>query len=340
MKGSDGYWRGKTIELESWINHHIAEGNGAPNFFITLSCAENWWPDLRRLMVDLETNAGNDGQVKLLLQQSEAGFQAMTKSVKRWPLYVNEFFTKRATLFMDTILKDALGIKHYWGRVEFAPGRGQIHLHLLAISQDQTYLKKYYNAKTKEEKAEVVAAYAESVLDMTADVDVNDDPKYREDHVDSPLNQRYSETSDTDEDSRRLCQACMIHHCNDYCLKDGKPGAPRECRVLAGRESEYGKKDTPGWPLQNEHSILKDRRNIKHLQMKRKHSSRVVQHSRILLKFWRANCDIKLILYDTDPACPDIHEIDNVVRYLVAYTGKKNKTHKQEKNIIHDLITK
>jgi hypothetical protein len=43
---------------------------------------------------------------------------------RRYSLYVNDFFMKRAKSFMGTVVKKALGIKHYWGRVEFAPGRG------------------------------------------------------------------------------------------------------------------------------------------------------------------------------------------------------------------------
>ena len=59
IRGCDSFWRGKTAELESWIDYHIGRGHGPPTHFITLSCAENWWPDLRRIMVDLERQAGN-----------------------------------------------------------------------------------------------------------------------------------------------------------------------------------------------------------------------------------------------------------------------------------------
>lgn len=340
IRGSDGFWRRKTKELEGWINHHISEGNGPPTFFITLSCAENWWPDLRRLMIDLETNAGNMEQVELLRDTGDRGFTAMAKTVKKWPLYVNEFFMKRAKHFMENVVKEALGIKYYWGRVEFAPGRGQIHLHLLAIAEDQAYLQDYYKAKTGTEKAEVVAEYAERVLDMTADVDVTDDPEYRESKIDSPLKTRYCECKDKDLDCKRLAQACLIHHCNDYCLRSAKHVGPRECKSLAGMETERGACDTPGWERRSTHAIVTDNRRIRHLQMKRTHSKRVVQHSRTFLKVWRGNCDVKLLLYESDPSCPDINEIDNVVRYIVAYTGKKNKTHTQEKDIIHDLIAR
>ena len=38
---------------------------------------------------------------------------------------------------MGTVVKKALGIEHYWGWVEFAPGRGAIHLHIIGIARDK-----------------------------------------------------------------------------------------------------------------------------------------------------------------------------------------------------------
>ena len=31
IEGSDSYWRSKRDELYSWIEHHLSQGNGAPN---------------------------------------------------------------------------------------------------------------------------------------------------------------------------------------------------------------------------------------------------------------------------------------------------------------------
>jgi len=36
--------------IGDWINHHIEKGRGPPNIFMTLSCAEYFWPDLKRLL--------------------------------------------------------------------------------------------------------------------------------------------------------------------------------------------------------------------------------------------------------------------------------------------------
>ena len=46
VKGSNEYWRQKRGEIYSWIAHHAEVGNGAPMLFITLSCAEYYWPDI------------------------------------------------------------------------------------------------------------------------------------------------------------------------------------------------------------------------------------------------------------------------------------------------------
>jgi len=53
-------------------------------------------------------------------------------------------------------MKNALQIEHYWGRLNFAPGRGGIHLHVVAIAKDRAYLQDFYKATTLEGKAKVV----------------------------------------------------------------------------------------------------------------------------------------------------------------------------------------
>ncbi len=58
IKGSNNYCRSHTNDLEQWINHHVSRGHGPPTFFITLSCAKNWWPDLRHLLYQLEKLGG------------------------------------------------------------------------------------------------------------------------------------------------------------------------------------------------------------------------------------------------------------------------------------------
>jgi hypothetical protein len=125
---------------------------------------------------------------------------------------------KRAKSFMATVVKMALGIEHYWGRVEFAPGRGAIHIHIVAIAQAMVYLQDFYHAKTAEDKAAVVDKYAREHLDMTADVNINNDKERKPEYQNSPLGNRYCKSPDQEEDVQQLAEDCMCHQCNKYCL--------------------------------------------------------------------------------------------------------------------------
>ena len=130
----------------------------------------------------------------------------------------------------------------------------------------------------------------------------------------------------------------MCHFCNKYCLRDNNKNQPRTCRVGFGDEEHFMRQDTPGKQHLDEAAIITDKKGINQFQMKRQHSKRAVQHSRTLLKGWRANCDIKLLLYFSNPNCPDIGEIEEVCKYVVAYTSKRNHTSRHEKESIQNLI--
>ena len=338
IKGSDNYWRAKTQELESWIQHHVSRGHGPPTFFITFSCVENWWPDLRRNLTQLERYAGNDLAVKALENNV---FQAMKKAARKYPLFVNNFFMKQARCFMKEVMKEALRIDHYWGRVEFSPGHGQIHIHMLGIGKDRAYLNNFYKAKTMEDKAAVVDNYSRENLDMTSDIGISDgDRKYFPSHLTSLLSRNFCKVTDEIKDTRLLCQDCMCHFCNKFCLRDNKKNMSRTCCVGFGDEETYNCQDTPGMILRDESTITKDDKGIYQFRMKRTQSKRAVQLSKTMLKGWRGNCDIKLLLYFSYPNLPDIGDIEDICKYVVAYTGKWSHTFQQEKTAIQDLNTR
>jgi hypothetical protein len=100
---------------------------------------------------------------------------------------------------------------------------------MTCIARDKAYLRAYYQARTTEEKAAVFDKYAQKVLDMTADVNVNDDPQQKPDYASSPLGKRCCECHDQIEDVRRLAEDCMCHQYNNYCLQSNKTNAPRTC---------------------------------------------------------------------------------------------------------------
>ena len=63
VRASGAYWRHIRSQVYSWINYHVAAGHGAPNFFITLSCAEYFWADAIRLINDRLEKAGHPDAV-------------------------------------------------------------------------------------------------------------------------------------------------------------------------------------------------------------------------------------------------------------------------------------
>ncbi len=222
--------------------------------------------------------------------------------------------------------------------MEFAPGRGAIHLHFVAIAKDRAYLQDFYRATSLDEKAKVLNEYAIKHLDMTADAKVIDDQDYRPNYLPLPLARRYCASCNKEKDVTQLAQDCMMHQCNRYCLKSTKLGTPRTCRSHYGTESQFGKVDTPGMELTQNSEIQYVRKGISHFRMKQTHLVRLVQHSKYLLKAWRANCDVKLLLYFSDTTCPDLREIEDVCRYVVAYTGKRHNTSQDKKEAIQNLI--
>ena len=128
MHGSAAFWRQKRAEVYSWIEYHVRQGHGPPDLFITLSCAEYHWPDVKKLFQERIKLAGQtkeleDGEISVALMND------MT-------IIIQEYFQERFRKWMETVGKEIFRIKHYWARYEFAPGRGQIHCHMLVITED------------------------------------------------------------------------------------------------------------------------------------------------------------------------------------------------------------
>ena len=65
---------------------------------------------------------------------------------------------------------------------------------------------------------------------------------------------------------------------------------------------------------------------------------RVNQTSTDLIQTWRGNCDIQILIYDSDPDNFDLKEISKVTDYVVAYSCKGNTTHREEIDTNKKLI--
>jgi hypothetical protein len=67
----------------------------------------------------------------------------MSTYINDFTVVIQEYFQLRIKNWLETVAKDTFGIKHYWLRFEFAPGRGQIHAHLLATTNIMDNVRKY-----------------------------------------------------------------------------------------------------------------------------------------------------------------------------------------------------
>lgn len=364
VDGSSGYWRQRRHELYSWISHHIDAGNGPPNLFMTLSCAEYMWPDIRRLVFERvqQTQHGTP------LTQNDFDKMSFTSLVNDYTLIVQEFFQLRVEEFMETVGKELFGISHFWLRYEFAKGRGQIHVHMLAICAKESCGKSIYDilhehkGDTKKQ-SEILSTWAYNKFRMSATYpccNVDETPPCVPTSNDS-IRTHYSHVQDRNIDMKELINVAMLHVCSDYCLREVrvhksannnvKPSTPtqtadgsevqnkqqRVCRCGFGTELYHRSAKCGGAKLQDVSRIVYDDRNFKKLQMKR-NSTHMVQTSLTMLQAWRANCDMQVLVYDSDPACPDAAEIGRVTDYVVAYTCKGNATFEAEREQMKSLI--
>ena len=132
-------------------------------------------------------------------------------------------------------------------------------------------------------------------------------------------------------DGDALLKACQQHECSGYCMRKSinEHEHRRECRSGAGIEVTKGQCDTPGFPEIDTFTIATERK-AKKLKMPRNHN-RITQSSLDLLRSWRGNCDIQILVYDSSPSNFDVKEISRVTDYVVGYTCKGGTTLREER---------
>ncbi len=100
IQGSSSYWREKRDEVHSWIRHHVEEGHGPPTYFITLSCAEYYWPDILRLLqYRLQYTSQKTLSEEQLMKQ-------IVPLVNQYAIVIQEYFEKRVQVFLHTVGKN------------------------------------------------------------------------------------------------------------------------------------------------------------------------------------------------------------------------------------------
>jgi hypothetical protein len=291
----------------------------------------------------------NDGSCPNLRENKTA----LHKAVNNYSVVVQEYFHKRVQIWLNTIGKKIFGIKHYWYRHEFAKGRGQIHSHMLCILDNQHVMSEAYrNIDNKQKRTKVLADYMRSTFDLSANhpgVDNNGnidltqvghpeglakEPKYK----DQATGKYLWEVDNHDKDICQLVNSCMMHECNKFCLRKMKKKNAYYCRMNGG-ELNTETNQTPGFQLQDIDTLTVDSNGIKRLALQR-NSKRMNQSSFTALRSWRANCDVQLIIYDSDPEYPNLDEIAKISDYVVSYTCKGNLRKQTEKGMMKKIVQK
>lgn len=261
-----------------------------------------------------------------------------------------------------------LGIKHYWVRYEFAKGRGQIHAHLLAITEDghnsclvsgEPHSERVTRVETwAKEKFGLTACHPASSADGLLDMSKVAEPEGRKPPNTASMSTRAIDKDNLKDDITDLCNCTQMHKCSAYCMRQSRkrknPSAvdpnneangqnhsrnKRFCRFGCGDELIDGSYRTPGFPLSNQASITNDKRGFNKLELTR-NTVRMTQSSTSLLQAWRGNCDLQVILYDSPFDNFDFTEIARVTDYVVAYACKGNNTLQVEKDNIKTVIMK
>lgn len=222
IRGSDGWWRNRKHELDTWIAHHLQNKNGPPTMFMTFSCAEYWWSDLEKMLVKRCQGTEDEKVVHDMMhhEDDKKKLSAKTKILESYAAIVQEFFQIRLDNWMETVGKNVFNISHYYNRFEFAKGRGQIHAHMLCVTKDNHFIAEFYKEYVQNKRAidgtEVYAKYARSNLAMTGE---KPEMQMNEPIPDAPLSGRFCETVSVKNDLAKLVEQTHMHDCNDYCLR-------------------------------------------------------------------------------------------------------------------------
>jgi hypothetical protein len=64
----------------------------------------------------------------------------------------------------------------------------------------------------------------------------------------------------------------------------------------------------------------------------------IIPTSLVLIHGWRANCDVKLLLYNSDPDNPVGEDIAKVTNYIVSYATKGIESVESEKQQLRSII--
>ena len=146
--------------------------------------------------------------------------KSFVQAVNDYTLVVQEYFQERVKIWLSTIGRTIFHIKYYWLRYEFAPSRGQIHAHILAIHDNPFVMKPYYEYSTnKEEQEKFLYQWMTEEMGITASfpensLDIDFEKKYH------PSKLFYQDIINKKEEDFVCClQKLQYHKCSAFCMQ-------------------------------------------------------------------------------------------------------------------------
>ena len=325
----------------------VNEKRGLPSFFMTGSCAEFYFPSLKRLLEQyiLQTT----GEEVNLAEDSDARFKAVVVS----------YFDLRTQSYHEKVLKPVFGVSDYWYRYEFAKSRSQIHWHQLSWRDDRQPHQLLHEAREngcdEDEYAARLSHWADENFAMTASHPAGSDEEgqTRKDFWPPPEGSAVQISDGRDPLVKMLLEIAATQnsimedhlllvnrvglHSSDYCLRTPRhlePGLQSRERVC---RMEFGSDFCPGKKLWNDPEIVVDHNGAPRLEMPRDHP-RVVQHSRYQLQSWRANGDVSLILSYSPPDNPCTDDIIAIIDYVCGYACKDSEPTGATADLFKDMV--
>ena len=354
LRGTAQYWHQRRRELRALVEFMVNEKHGLPSFFMTRSCAEFYFPPLRRLQEEyiLQTK----GEEVNLAEDSNARFKAVQENTH----VVVSYFDLRTQAYHEKVLKPVFGVSDYWYRYEFVKSRGQIHWHQLSWREDRQPHQLLHEAREdgceEEEYAARLSQWADETFAMTALHPAGNDEEGqpRKDLWPPPEGTAEPISDDRDslvkmlmqiaatqdailEDHLLLVNRVGLHSCSDYCLRttrhpeQGLQPRERVCRM------EFGSELRPGKKIYRNPEIVEGDNGAPRLEMPRDHP-RVVQHSRYKLQSWRANGDVSLILSNSPPDNPSTDDVIAIIDYVCGYACKDSEPTGATSDLFKDMV--
>mmetsp|Transcript_58446 Transcript_58446/g.139024 ORF Transcript_58446/g.139024 Transcript_58446/m.139024 type:complete len:2621 (+) Transcript_58446:41-7903(+) len=320
VKGTDAYFAERRRDLDAMVLHFGMKSKPIwPMAFVTFTLAENHHDTLWRILAKRE---GFDPD-----NESER-VRKCVKLARDNPHVVNEFFYSRFHGFMETVLKPAWGVSEFAARFEFAQKRGAVHVHMMIWREDGMP----HGVLRRQGLAGLERFCKELSLSCVHPGEPTEWPV-----PEGPMPDTFdpgflrSRGIGAWNDHRLNVDAVNslgLHKCSRFCVKPGR----LHCRagfgsVLGAQTSDTGEPGFLGGKVLHESFELRVRQDGRLEAEGPRNHPRTLNVPRDLLRAWKANLDVSLLLAPGDTLDPRfVDSIYAATAYMAGYQCKTAKT--------------